>query len=145
MRATLLLVFTCFLTACGGGGGDSPADPRAPSRSATDEDVYANTQAAMNVCTQARTVFEQCGGDFWDADKKICTTTQPADERVYIQMIQTLADKNEPCAQYGLGTLYRTGFPELGLDPNEAQAQIWLQKAAAQGHTLSQQELETTN
>lgn len=131
MHRSLFPAVFLLLTACGGGGGSS--DGSGAARGATDtptpvdpapdlSKAYANTDAAMNVCRTARQEFVASGTD---------------DEATYIATLETIAEKSEPCAMYGLGLLYVTGFERAGVTPDTAKAKQWLQKAADKQHLLS--------
>jgi TPR repeat protein len=52
--------------------------------------------------------------------------------------VHVLAERGDPAAQYELGTTYAYG---MGLKQDFAEAQRWLERAAAQGHAWSQYEL----
>lgn len=51
---------------------------------------------------------------------------------VYVARLTELADAGRACAQYGLGTLYSTGYENIGKD--QERSRHYLSKAAAQGH-----------
>lgn len=144
MKTKYLLVFSILLISCGGengnkndtnnsvsrsldGASSSPAN-ESPTPSVTvsppaiaprPEEAYANSEKSLAVCRQARAEFIKSGS---------------TDENQYIEKLETIAQAAEPCAEYGLGLLYVTGYESVNLTPDKSKAQQWLQKAAAQQH-----------
>lgn len=105
----------CLLAAC---GGNDSVGTGGTSRSATGS--YADSSAAMAPCAA------------------IAEQYPPLEDRV--AALQTAADSGEACAQYGLGTLYETGYETI--DPDPELARHYLTLAAAQGHSAAARELQ---
>jgi len=58
----------------------------------------------------------------------------------HVNELTIMAEAGEPCAQYGLGSLYRLGYGVI--NPNSALAERYLTMAAAQGFKSAQYELD---
>jgi TPR repeat protein len=104
----LIMTALCIgLVACGGSGGGSG--------STSGRNVNETTRdLSNNACLEAR-------------DN---TAEQPLEN--YVAALTELADAGKACAQYGLGTLYRTGYGAI--DSNAEKAGHYLSLAAAQEH-----------
>jgi len=131
IRTRLALVAFLTLTGCGGeggGGGNGNANrsavaPPPPATVTPDPaDAYANSEAAMQICRTARQAYVAQGRN---------------DESTYISTLEEIAAASEPCALYGLGLLYVTGYEQAGVSPDPVQARIWLQQAADLQHLPS--------
>lgn len=48
------------------------------------------------------------------------------------------AEQGGPNMQYGLGMMYATGNPALGIERDESRAAVWYMRAAEQGHVEAQ-------
>lgn len=104
----LVMAALCIsLVACGGGGGGSGST----SGRNVNETTY---DLSNNACHNAR-------------DE---TAEQPLEN--YVAALTELADAGKACAQYGLGTLYRTGYGAINSDAEKAGH--YLSLAAAQEH-----------
>lgn len=112
---TSLFLILC-LSGCGADG--SAQGGGAASRSATPS--FADTEAAMEPC-------------------EAVASQQPQLEP-RVAALRELADAGEVCAQYGIGSLYVFGYETI--DPDPALAQRYLQRAANQGHSAAQRELD---
>ncbi len=119
-RLRWALVGICMgaaLTGCGTDSYDYSTE------SSSERDLYANTPAGSAPCKQAR---EE-------------TLEQPLE--AYVEALTELAEQGEPCAQYGLGTLYQLGYEKFRQDPEKASQ--YLNMAAEQGHAKALAELSS--
>lgn len=110
IRVIALLIITPCISALDGCGGDTSTSGSTDSRSLTPA-VY---DVSNKECSNAR------------------EATQEQPLSTYIARLTELADAGLACAQFGLGTLYRTGYDST--EKNLALSQRYLSDAAAQGH-----------
>lgn len=71
-------------------------------------------------------------------DAKARTQEQPL--QAYVDALSMLADNGIACAQFGLGTLYRTGYEHIAAD--ESLARHYLTLAADQQYRAAERVLE---
>lgn len=102
-----------------------------PSCASEDSAVSGNTQrSTVGVSISATEALVPC--------KNLAKETEDLEELV--EVLTTLADNGEPCAQYGLGSLYRLGYDTV--PSNSDLAQMYLLLAANQGYPDAQRELD---
>lgn len=104
----LLIVFICiWMIACGGkGANNNGTSDRALGESVTEADL------SNDACRAARKASAE----------------QPLE--AYVAALTTLADNGSACAQYGLATLYKTGYENVV--KNEPLSQHYLSLAVEQ-------------